>query len=255
MPYDVYLFPSPPNPKDIILRPIPPIIIKHITIEDNIYTYETLYTTRTLIIQELEQTSDTTVTHKHFKIHETLATYDTITSYKEMLLHDMLQSIDIIKLHKLYIVTDHSTSADITRTLKAVTIKEHQTIEDLISIIKIKIITDHLTGTDYISLATLNLIEKAIQLVKEAHATLIGAQDVVNYPQTPKAWHTYNFLTLRQALYSACAKAVDMILNPYKKPIAYGILVKALHQIFLSGKKHEIIQYYNRLLDETLGAH
>jgi hypothetical protein len=104
-------------------------------------------------------------------------------------------------------------------------------------------------------LSTLNLIEIALQKAKEARLTLTGGNNVVNFPQTPKAWRSYFFLTLRQAIYSGCGEAVKILPNPYKKPIAYGILAKALHQIFLSGKKPEIIEYYNRLLDETIGTH
>jgi hypothetical protein len=64
-------------------------------------------------------------------------------------------------------------------------------------------------------LSTLNLIEIALQKAKEARLTLTGGNNVVNFPQTPKAWRSYFFLTLRQAIYSGCGEAVKILPNPF----------------------------------------
>lgn len=101
---------------------------------------------------------------------------------------------------------------------------------------------------------SLNLIETAIQKTKEAHKMLIGEGNVINKPSFPKAFHSYYYLTLREAINVGCREAVKLLLNPYKRSIAYSILVKALHYIFISEKNPQLIAYYNSLLEQLIGS-
>lgn len=104
-------------------------------------------------------------------------------------------------------------------------------------------------------LPTLNLIEIALEKTKEARKQIIGMGNVINSPTTPKSWHSYFYLTLREAINIGCAEAVKILPNPYKKSIAYSVLKKAVQNIFKSRKETEIINFYNRLLEELIGTH
>ena len=146
MPYEIYLFPPPPNPKDIILRPIPPIIIKHHTIEETSHLYDTIYTTKTLPITETEHITDTIKTHKTIKTLETHIIYDKIYTYKNITEHDISTTTDVTLKHATLTTTDRLTLAyDTLYVPKIILTTEKGHIADTIQTFKhIKIQEPHI---------------------------------------------------------------------------------------------------------------
>lgn len=102
---------------------------------------------------------------------------------------------------------------------------------------------------------SLNLIEKAIEYAKEERLRLLSRNFGIYEPLTPKAVHSHRYLLVKEYLNVGARKASKLVLNPYMRPPAYSILVKALNMIFTYGKKPEIIEYYNKMLDEIIGTH
>jgi hypothetical protein len=101
----------------------------------------------------------------------------------------------------------------------------------------------------------INLIEKAIQYTYQHYNEIISETGVINEPLTPKAKRSYQYLLLRESINVGCSEATKLILEPYKKPIVYGILKRIVQEIFNYGKNKELINLYNNILDETLGIH
>jgi len=99
------------------------------------------------------------------------------------------------------------------------------------------------------------LIELAIQYTAQIRREYYYTDRGITEPLTPKARRSHLYLTLREAINRGCREACKYVLNPYRRNIAYSILVMALNTIFSYGKKDEIINYYNRLLDELVGQH
>jgi len=99
------------------------------------------------------------------------------------------------------------------------------------------------------------LIELAIQYTAQIRREYYYTDRGITEPLTPKARRSHLYLTLREAINRGCREACKHVLNPYRRNIAYSILIMALNDIFSYGKKPEIIEHYNKLLDELVGHH
>ena len=99
------------------------------------------------------------------------------------------------------------------------------------------------------------LIDLAIQYTAQIRREYYYTDRGITEPLTPKARRSHLYLTLREAINRGCREACKHVLNPYRRNIAYSILVMALNTIFSYGKKPEIINHYNKLLDELVGHH
>jgi len=102
---------------------------------------------------------------------------------------------------------------------------------------------------------SLNLIEKAIQYTKEARVELESLSDVIYEPLYPKARHEALYLRMKEAINRGCREATKLVTDRWKRPAVYGILVKALTDIFHYKKTTEIMNVYNKLLDDIIGTH
>ena len=99
------------------------------------------------------------------------------------------------------------------------------------------------------------LIDLAIQYTAQYRREYYYTNRGITEPLTPKARISHLYLTLREAINRGCREACKYVLNPYRRTIAYNILVMALNAIFTYGKRPEIIQHYNKMLDELVGQH
>jgi len=99
------------------------------------------------------------------------------------------------------------------------------------------------------------LIDLAIQYTAQYRREYYYTDRGITEPLTPKARISHLYLTLREAINRGCREACKYVLNPYRRVIAYSILVMALNAIFTYGKRPEIIQHYNKMLDELVGQH
>ena len=99
------------------------------------------------------------------------------------------------------------------------------------------------------------LIDLAIQYTAQIRREYYYTDRGITEPLTPKARRSHLYLTLREAINRGCREACKHVLNPYRRTIAYNILIMALNAIFTYGKRPEIIQHYNKMLDELVGQH
>jgi len=102
---------------------------------------------------------------------------------------------------------------------------------------------------------SLNLIQKAIQYTREAKEEFLSANWGITEPLTPRARRNVQYLMLREFINKGCREATRLVLDHYKRPIAYGILVKAVDEIFHYGYNVTLINMWNDLLDQLIGTH
>jgi len=102
---------------------------------------------------------------------------------------------------------------------------------------------------------SLNLIEKALQFAKEGRLEFLSLNLGITEPLTPKARRNVQYLMVREWLMKGCREATRLVLDHYKRPPVYSILVQATEAIFDYGKRPEILAYYNDLLDRIIGTH
>lgn len=101
----------------------------------------------------------------------------------------------------------------------------------------------------------LNLIQKAIQYSREARIAFrqknLGTQE----PLSPNARRNLLYLQMRENISTGCRKAVKWLYPPYKRSIAFSLLMQTVVLIFQVGKDDRIVQKCNALLDEMVGTH
>jgi len=117
----------------------------------------------------------------------------------------------------------------------------------------IKYLAGASTGKTFQIQYPLTLIDLAIQYTKQAYYEILNKNGVINMPLTPKAQRSYRYLLLREMINVGCAEATKTVLEPYKRPICYAILKKAVQRIFNYGKTPEIIEHYNKQLQQLIG--
>jgi hypothetical protein len=120
-------------------------------------------------------------------------------------------------------------------------------------LVGIKYLAGTSTGKTFQIQYPLTLIDLAIQYTKQAYYEILNKNGVVNMPLTPKAQRSYRYLLLREMINVGCAEATKTVLEPYKRPICYAILKKAVQRIFNYGKTPEIIEHYNKQLQQLIG--
>jgi len=101
----------------------------------------------------------------------------------------------------------------------------------------------------------INLIEKALQYSKEERLRLLSLSGYIKEPLTPKARRDYQYRLIKETLNVGCREAVKLLLNPYHRSIAYGILMQAVSEIFHYGKNDTLINMWNDTLDSMIGTH
>lgn len=123
----------------------------------------------------------------------------------------------------------------------------------------------------------INLIEKALQYAKEARyefetsESVLGLPEfyetnfsesdfesnigVISEPLYPKARREVLYLRIREYISVGCRRAVKLLDKPYKRSIAYSVLMQACIDIFHYKKTDNILAVYNGLLDDMIGTH
>jgi hypothetical protein len=102
---------------------------------------------------------------------------------------------------------------------------------------------------------SLNLIQNALRLGKEARLLAKTTNYGITEPLTPKAQRSHLYLLVRENLMKGCREASMMVLDHYKRSTVYGILVQATTTIFYYGYEPQILSHYNNILDELIGTH
>ena len=102
---------------------------------------------------------------------------------------------------------------------------------------------------------SLNLIEKALQYAKEERIWFLSYNFGITEPLTPKAVRSHQYLLMREYINVGCRKATKLVLDHYKRPATFSILMMACMEIFQYGKDDRIIALYNDMLDKLIGTH
>jgi len=99
----------------------------------------------------------------------------------------------------------------------------------------------------------LNLIEKACEYTRQVREEFKQKAEGIIEPLTPKARYAHEYLFTRECINIGCRKAVKLLPKGWKRSVAYSILMMALLDIFHYGKKDEVVNVYNKLLQDIIG--
>jgi hypothetical protein len=101
----------------------------------------------------------------------------------------------------------------------------------------------------------LNLIDRAIEESRKYRESFINGITGIIEPLTPDARIQTVYLRIRESLNRGCREAVKLLEISSQRSLAYSILMEATYNIFHYRKTPELMTYYNRILDETVGTH
>jgi len=101
----------------------------------------------------------------------------------------------------------------------------------------------------------LDLIDNALRYAREARQEFEQQNFGIVEPLTPTARREQLYLRMREFINIGCRKAVKLLDEPWKRSVAYSILMEACIGIFHYKKTTELMDMYNKRLDEMIGTH
>lgn len=101
----------------------------------------------------------------------------------------------------------------------------------------------------------LELIRKALRLSHLIRMQWETEHQYIIEGLTPNARRATKYLRMREYISMGCRRAVKDLDVPYKRSIAYSILMRACINIFHYGMSDDLLAIYNQELDEMIGIH
>ncbi|RLG71383.1 MAG: hypothetical protein DRO23_12030 [Thermoprotei archaeon] len=101
----------------------------------------------------------------------------------------------------------------------------------------------------------MGLIDLAIQKTMEWRNHLKAHDFGLDKPSSPRSYYSSFYIQLREDIHRGIREAVKTLDEGWKRSVAFSILMEALYMIFKYGKKPEIVDTYNAMLDEFIGEH
>lgn len=99
----------------------------------------------------------------------------------------------------------------------------------------------------------MSLIDLAIQKTREWRQFIYSTATGTDRPLTPREWRRSYYLALREDMHRGIREAVKTVTEPYKRTIAFQLLMRTLYDIFHYGGYMQTKQLMDAIINEYLG--